>query len=640
MESDPILGSLNPAQREAVLAVKGPVLILAGAGSGKTKTLTHRLAYLLKEGLADPTEVLCLTFTNKAAGEMRQRVETLLSKLGERSIRLPWLGTFHSLSSKLLRLELDQAFLGWDSKFVIYDEADTLTAVKRAMVDLNLDQKQFVPRAIRGQISDAKNQLVGPEEYERYAVGHFSQVVSLVYQRYASLLKSANALDFDDLLLLVLRLFKDRPEVLQKYRERFKYILVDEYQDTNLPQYQLVRLLAEPKRNLFVIGDDWQSIYSWRGANFRNILDFQKDYKEAQVFKLEQNYRSTGRILEAAQAVIVRNQDRSDKKLWTEGPIGPPITLVGCLNEKDEAEFVVREILGLVQSGAGGGMLNDVNSLSECVILYRTNAQSRALEELLVKYALPYQIVGGVRFYERKEIKDILAYLRLIVNPKDKVSLERVINLPARGIGAKTVKEVLSLGLESVEVWPEKARAFMALMADLRAKAEQLKSVSEVIDLVVKRIEFGRYLQDGSIEGEARFENVQELISAAMGKEDLNSFLEEVALLQDIDESFTGGTAGKYDGRLTLMTLHAAKGLEFPVVFIVGMEEGVLPHTRALTEKDQLEEERRLVYVGMTRAMYRLYLVYAYERRLFGLLQTNPPSRFISEIPVELIEKI
>lgn len=649
MQPSQLLEGLNPEQQLAVETTEGPVLILAGAGSGKTKALTHRFAYLLREKQVSPLSVLCVTFTNKAAGEMRSRIARLLGQPPE-SFSLPWLGTFHSICTRILRRELSNSSLGFTSSFVIYDESDMISATKRAMEDLHLDQKQFNPRAVHSQISSAKNELVTVDEYKQFAVGAFQAVVVQVYKRYNELLKKANALDFDDILIKTLELFETHPEVLARYQERFRYIMVDEYQDTNKAQYRFIKLLGLQHKNVFVIGDDWQSVYSWRGADFRNILDFHKDYPEATIIKLEQNYRSTQTILDAAQAVITRNEERSDKRLWTDGAVGTPVTIVECLNEKDEGEFIVREVKGLVRSGDFTG----VRSLSDCVVLYRTNAQSRQLEETLIRASIPYKIIGGVKFYDRKEIKDALAYLRLLLNPSDWVSLERVINVPARGIGPKTVLQLREVdvasaitGLAGLEGQPAKVQQFFTMMHALRswhqsgANGDTERPVPTVIEEVLIRTGYREYVKDGSIEGEGRWENLQELIGSAEKSLTLADFLEQVALVQDTDESKEERGKGEYfDGALTLMTLHGAKGLEFPVVFMAGMEEGIFPHSRALEDKQQMEEERRLAYVGMTRAMKRLYLLHAFERRLFGMAQLNAPSRFVNEIPPELTDKI
>lgn len=626
-----ILDGLNEQQRLAVTTTEGPVLILAGAGSGKTKALTHRFAYLLQEREVSPQQIFCVTFTNKAAGEMRERITTLLGK----DTYLPWLGTFHRVCVRILRQELDTAALGISSRFVIYDESDMQSTVKRAMQELDIDQKQYTPRAVLNQIGGAKNELLYPEEYGRFAMGPFQRVVEVVYRRYQDLLKVANALDFDDILLLTIRLFRERPEVLARYQERFRYIMVDEYQDTNKAQYLLVKQLANKHRNLFVIGDDWQSVYSWRGADFRNILDFHKDYPNATVIKLEQNYRSTQTILEAAQAVISLNEERSDKILWTDGPSGTPITIVSCLNERDEGDFIIREATGLLR----GGDYTGVRSLDDCVVLYRTNAQSRLLEECLLRAGIAYRMVGGVRFYDRKEVKDMLAYLRLTINPNDWVSLERIVNVPARGIGPKTLACLRDPDQGEL---PLKIQSFLNMMEELRARLATAKDLRVFIEDVAVRTGYKAFIKDGSIEGESRWENVLELIGAAEQAGSIEAFLEQAALVEELEEMGRRGVQGegKGEGAITLMTLHAAKGLEFPVVFMAGMEEGIFPHNRSLETKQEMEEERRLAYVGMTRAMKRLYLLYASERRLYGLLQTNPPSRFIKEIPEELVEHI
>ena len=624
-----LLNDLNEQQRLAVTTTEGPVLILAGAGSGKTKALTHRYAYLQREKHISPLEILCVTFTNKAAGEMRERIARLLGRPSQSSFSLPWLGTFHSVCVRILRREAEVA--GLSRSFAIFDEGDVLSAIKRAMDELKVDQKQYAPSSIRSQISGAKNEMLTPGQYEQFAMGPFQRIVHLVYERYTTLLRAANALDFDDLLLRTIQLFQTEPNILAEYQQRFRYIMVDEYQDTNRAQYLLIKLLAEKRRNLFVIGDDWQSVYSWRGADFRNILDFERDYPDATVIKLEQNYRSTQMILSAAQAVIEKNEQRSKKGLWSERGEGVPVSLVECLNEKDEAEFIAREIKGLVSSGLYPG----IHSLDDCVVLYRTNAQSRALEEAFLRYTLPYRVVGGVKFYERKEVKDILAYVRLIANPEDWVSLERIINVPTRGIGAKTIATLRSTGTNNLAILPTKVQSFFSLITQLRKETEG-KAADEVVEAVLDKTQYRKSLKDGSIEGEARIENVQELVTAASRSETLEEFLEQVALVQEVEVS----PEERGDGSATLMTIHAAKGLEYSVVFIAGMEEGIFPHSRALAEKTEMEEERRLAYVGMTRAKERLYLLFAFERRIYGLMTSNPRSRFIEDIPEDLVEKV
>lgn len=629
-----LLLTLNPEQQLSVTTTEGPVLILAGAGSGKTKALTHRFAYLLRERHISPLQILCVTFTNKAAGEMRSRIGRLLGYQLEQVVSLPWLGTFHSVCVRILRRELNHSALGLSGSFVIFDESDAQTAVKRALLECKLDPKQYNPSAIRSQISGAKNEMLSPSQYEQFAMGPWQKAVHLVYVRYQHLLKEANALDFDDLLLKTIELFTLHPELLARYQERFRYIMVDEYQDTNRAQYLLIKLLAAKNRNLFVIGDDWQSVYSWRGADFRNILDFEKDYPDAKVIKLEQNYRSTQRILAAAQAVIDKNEQRSDKTLWTDRGEGAFINLVECLNEKDEAEFVCREVKGLLASTQH----SSVESYDDCVVLYRTNAQSRSMEEALLRYKLPYRVVGGVKFYERKEIKDVIAYVRVLVNPADWVSMERIINVPARGIGEKTTTSLRELGLDQPELLPKKVQDFLQLLSLLRAKTAG-KPAAETIEIILEETKYRKFLKEQGIEGEARLENVNELLTAASRAESMDDFLEQVALVQDAENAVEQDANAK-DGCITLMTMHAAKGLEFPVVFIIGMEEGIFPHSRALAEKNEMEEERRLAYVGMTRAKEKLYLMYAFERRIYGLLQSNPRSRFIDDIPEELVEQL
>jgi DNA helicase II / ATP-dependent DNA helicase PcrA len=640
-----LLTGLNEQQQQAVITTTGPVLILAGAGSGKTKALTHRFAYLIQEAQISPLSILCVTFTNKAAQEMRDRISRLT---GGGTERYPWLGTFHSIAVRILRRELDKTGLGYTSSFTIYDAGDSLTATKRAMEILNIDQKQYNPRSVHAQISGAKNEMVSCAEYGQFAIGPFQRVVFSVYQEYEKLLKQANALDFDDILMILVKVFQGYPEILAEYQRRFAYIMVDEYQDTNRVQYLLVKMLAAGHQNIFVIGDDWQSVYSWRGADFRNILDFHKDYPAATIIKLEQNYRSTQTILDAAQAVITKNKDRSDKKLWTDGPTGSPISVVEVLNEREEGEFIVRECKALVKSAA----FTAVHSLDDCVILYRTNAQSRLLEETLVRLGLPYRMVGGIKFYERKEVKDLLAYARLLCNPQDWASLDRIINVPARGIGPKSASQIREIntaaiirGDQSATGLAPKVAGFFTMINQLygwyvRADEQKLP-IRTILEEIYHKTGYRDFTKDGTIEGESRHENILELIGSAERHESLQEFLENVALVQDSDEQRElSAEQGMVPGQVTLMTLHAAKGLEFPVVFMVGMEEGIFPHTRSLDDKTQMEEERRLAYVGITRAMHRLYLIHAFERRLYGQFQSNSPSRFIAEIPQELTETL
>lgn len=613
-----ILDSLNEQQKLAVTTTEGPVLILAGAGSGKTKALTHRIAYLIKEKNIHPQNILAVTFTNKAAEEMKKRISLLLSPNSSQSpFILPWMGTFHSICAKILRKEIHN--LGFRRSFTIYDEDESSSAIKNAMETLNIDKKQYNPKTIKNFISGAKNELMNPKTYSRYSKGPFGEVVIRVYEQYQKDLKIANALDFDDLLVKTVELFSNPttggPEILRRWQELFRYILIDEYQDTNTVQYRLVQLLSQKYQNICVVGDDFQSIYGFRGANFKNILDFEKDYPKAVVIKMEQNYRSTKNIITAAQKVIEHNLMRSEKELWTKNEDGLPATIYEAQNEIDEIEFIITEILALQR----------LSSLNDFVILYRTNAQSRIIEEIFLQNKIPYRLIGALRFYNRKEVKDILSYLKLMVNPQDKVSLKRVINTPVRGIGEKTYKE---LDMENPKI-----KNFFALMENLRTLSEKLK-VDELIDEIATATSYKSFILDGTEEGEMRWENIEELKSVAAKSENLEEFLENVALVSDIDSYDRSAEA------VTLMTFHNAKGLEFPTVFMIGLEEGLFPHSNCLFDPSELEEERRLCYVGMTRAQKRLYLTHARSRMIYGSTQTNMPSRFIGEIPEELKERI
>ena len=618
-----ILRDLNEKQIDAVITTEGPVLILAGAGSGKTKALTHRIAYLIKEKKVHPQNILAVTFTNKAAGEMKLRIDRLLgalrSKKGthEQIFQLPWMGTFHSVCAKILRKEIQN--LGYRRSFVIYDEDESLLAIKHAMDDLEIDKKQYNPKTIKNFISGAKNELLTPRKYTPYARGHFGEIVVKVYEQYQKDLKTANALDFDDLIMKTVELFENPPAgghaILSRWQNLFRYILIDEYQDTNFAQYRLVKLLAEKYKNICVVGDDFQAIYGFRGANFRNILDFEKDYPKAKVIKMEQNYRSTKNIIAAAQKVIEKNILRSEKELWTENEEGLPATVYEAQNEIDETDFIRLEIEAL----------RNFHKLNDFVILYRTNAQSRILEEIFMQNQIPYRLVGALRFYERKEIKDISSYLKLVLNPDDKVSLKRILNVPPRGIGEKTSK--------ILDKEHPKVKKFFEMMEYLREGSKKIK-VPDLIDEITNTTGYKNWILDGTEEGEMRWENIEELKSVAQKAVNLEEFLEQVALISDIDNYDNSADA------ITLMTLHNAKGLEFPVVFIVGMEEGLFPHANSMFEPAELEEERRLCYVGMTRAQKRLYLTYATSRMLFGAVQSNQPSRFISEIPEELVERL
>ena len=629
-----LLEGLNPEQQRAVKTTEGPLLIQAGAGSGKTKTLTHRIAYLIASKKATPYNILAVTFTNKAAKEMRARVAVLLGESADNRGFMPFMGTFHGICVRLLRQ--DGEAVGVPRSFVIFDETDRQAAVKQVSRQLMIDEKAFPARVMSSLISSAKNEMIGPAEYSHAAASPAQHTAAKIYPLYEKALHEASALDFDDLINRAVQMLKTKPEVRGKWQDQFKYIMIDEYQDTNAAQYTLVNLLTNKQNNIAVVGDDWQSIYSWRGADFRNILKFEKDYKDCTVIKLEQNYRSTRHILDAAHAVITKNDQRSDKKLWTAIDGGLPVQIVPVGNERAEGEAVIRRIREGVDSGR--------RHFRDYAVLYRTNAQSRSIEENLVHYGIPYRIVGGVRFYDRKEIKDVIAYLRLIYQPEDRVSFERIVNVPARGIGAKSLQTFLGwqvdgqLSLEQalteVENCPDltsKARKALSELGDILSSlrtVNQDAAVTGLIDSLLRRIDYLNYLDDGTPQGEARQENVRELLSVAREYQELglDGFLEEVALVSDLDGAdFTNDA-------VTLMTLHAAKGLEFPVVFMSGMEESIFPHSRALYDQSEMEEERRLCYVGMTRAKQELYMMYASTRLLYGGLQHNPPSRFLSEI--------
>ena len=628
-----LLKGLNPEQQRAVITTEGPLLIQAGAGSGKTKTLTHRIAYIIASHKATPYNILAVTFTNKAAREMRERIARLLGEDADNRSFMPFMGTFHSICVRLLRQDGDQ--LGIPRNFVIFDESDRLSAVKQASRRFSIDEKAFPPRVLSSLISNAKNDMIGPAEYQGLAGSPTQAAASKVYPAYEKTLKDAGALDFDDLILKTVRMLEMAPDVRSKWQNQFRYVLIDEYQDTNAAQYKLIKMLVGEQRNIAVVGDDWQSIYSWRGADFRNILNFERDYADTTVIKLEQNYRSTKSILDAAHSIITKNQQRSDKKLWTSAGNGLPVQVVQAPNQRAEAEMIIRRIDSMVRAGQ--------RRYNDYAVLYRTNAQSRAIEESFVRYGIPYRVVGGVRFYDRKEIKDIIAYLRLIYQPEDFVSFERIANVPARGLGAKSIENFyawaraaggLLKGLQTVQDCPDltaKAKTGLSELADIILRYRELMddtAVAGIVDSLLRRLDYVAYLDDGTIQGESRVENVRELISVAKAYEDvgLDGFLEEVSLISDLDSADLSSNA------VTLMTLHAAKGLEFPVVFMTGLEESVLPHSRALYDQKEMEEERRLMYVGMTRAKQELYLLYATSRVLYGGVQYNPPSRFISDI--------
>ena len=639
---NPIFDTLNDRQCEAVKHTEGPLLITAGAGSGKTKVLTCRIAHLLELGVA-PYRILAITFTNKAAKEMKERVTNLVGAQAD-SI---WLSTFHSFCAKLLRFEVD-GFHGYTRNFTIYDSSDQLVLVKDCLKKLNLDDKQFMPRSVLGTISSAKNVLMDAKAFAAKASDFYEQKVADVYALYQEKLRENNAVDFDDLLFLAVRLLQEKEDVREKYQSRFQYILVDEYQDTNHAQYALTKILAARWRNICVVGDADQSIYACRGADIRNIIDFTRDYPDAASIKLEQNYRSTKTILHAANAVIDNNESRPKKTLWTENPAGNKIIHYQAQTEHDEADYIA-------------GVIYNRHEIShepygDMAILFRTNAQSRVLEEKLMRYAIPYTMVGGTKFYDRKEIKDVLAYLRLLYNPEDSLSLTRIINVPKRNIGATTMEHVAAYAeeqgislfeaLSSTDEIPVTKRArtslenFAAMIFDLLNDIEG-KDVLSLIETVIKQTGYGDMLDkeaEHDPQGESRKENVGEFLSVAKDYMDSNpdgnlqDFLENVALVSDVDDFESS------DSKVTLMTLHAAKGLEFPVVFLTGLDEGLFPHSRTLLDPAQVEEERRLAYVGITRAERQLYVTNAITRTMYGRISAYMPSRFLAEIPPQLME--
>jgi DNA helicase-2/ATP-dependent DNA helicase PcrA len=641
-----ILAELNPAQKEAVEAINGPVLILAGPGSGKTRVITHRVAYLMRVVGIKPHNILAVTFTNKAAREMESRLNALV---GEQVKNLT-LGTFHAICARILRR--DGQAIGIDPKFVIYDDDDQISLLKKSLQQLGLDPKQYAPRALQSVISNAKSQMLTPSDFSRKGRSYFEEITQRVYERYEKLITASSALDFDDLLGKVVELFRKSPETLLRYQSRYLHIQVDEFQDTNLVQYELIKQLAGKYRNICVVGDPDQSIYSWRSADVRNILNFEKDFPDAKVVLLEQNYRSTKLILEAASGVISANRQRKEKGLWTENEVGFPVSVIETYTEQEEAQYVVNEIDNLVRRG-------EVKP-GDCAVMYRTNAQSRVLEEAFIRYGTPYKLVAGTRFYERREVKDIVAYLRLIQNPLDSVSLLRIINVPQRGIGQQSLDELsrwagaqgvteyraLQLLAESKDTsaeLPFTARTvkaltgFAVMLENIIGKKQDLNTV-ELFDLLIENIGYKKYLE-AMPDGEERWENTLELRGVAQDyrdlspQEGLSAFLESVALVSDVDS-----LVEKSD-TVTLITLHQAKGLEFPVVFIVGMEDGILPHFKSIDDPTQLEEERRLCYVGITRAGKRIYLVRAFRRHLMGASTVNRPSRFLRDIPSQLIAK-
>ncbi|WP_050613887.1 DNA helicase PcrA [Bacillus testis] len=641
--SEQLVKGLNPEQRKAVQTTDGPLLIMAGAGSGKTRVLTHRIAYLMLEKEVAPWNILAITFTNKAAREMKERIGRLLGPDAENI----WISTFHSMCVRILRRDIDR--IGYNRNFTILDSTDQQTVIKQILKDLNLDPKKYDHRALLAAISSAKNELVNPEEYDKTAADYFSRVVSDVYKEYERRLRKNQSLDFDDLIMKTILLFQRVPEVLSYYQRKFQYIHVDEYQDTNRAQYMLVKMMAARFKNLCVVGDSDQSIYRWRGADIANILSFEKDYPDANVILLEQNYRSTKRILQAANEVISNNSNRKPKKLWTENLEGNKIVYFNADNEQAEAAFVVGKILEMTK--------NNGRKLSDVAVLYRTNAQSRVMEDYLLKSNLPYSIVGGVKFYDRKEIKDILAYLRLISNPDDDISLRRVINVPKRGIGSTSLDKIADFArmqdtsmfealqnIDLIGLSPKIRKAaieFIDLIKNYSNMQEYL-SVTELVEEVLDKSGYKDMLKaEKSIESQSRLENLDEFLSVTQNFEkaseddkSLIAFLTDLALVADIDQLDKEETP---QDSVTLMTLHSAKGLEFPVVFLMGMEEGVFPHSRSLMEEDEMEEERRLAYVGITRAEQELFLTNSQMRTLFGRTNCNPVSRFITEIPDDLL---
>ncbi|EGP4801585.1 DNA helicase PcrA [Enterococcus faecium] len=645
-----LLNGMNPRQKEAVLQTDGPLLLMAGAGSGKTRVLTHRIAYLIEEKEVNPWNILAITFTNKAAKEMKERVNAILASGGEDV----WVSTFHSMCVRILRRDVD--FIGYNRNFTIIDSSEQLTLMKRILKELNIDPKKYDPRSILGTISQAKNSLQTPQDFAKMQGSYYEEIAAKCYAAYQKELQYNQCMDFDDLIMNTIRLFEEHPDSLTYYQNKFHYIHVDEYQDTNHAQYTLVNLLAGRFRNLCVVGDADQSIYGWRGADMQNILDFEKDYPDAAVILLEQNYRSTKNILSAANQVIENNSNRKPKNLWTENKEGNKITYYRADNERDETRFIVDRMQEEIRSNH--------RNYGDFAILYRTNAQSRVMEETLLKANIPYKMVGGHKFYDRKEIKDILAYLNVLANPQDSISFERIVNSPKRGIGPGSIEKLRSFA--SLHEWPLLEAAQNVDLANIGGKAgQQLGAFGEMIQEVTQMIPYltvteltkevldrSGYLEDlkiqNTLEAQARIENLEEFLTvtqefdkqfeqqneedADASEEKLTVFLNDLALVSDIDNLEEDAS------QVTLMTLHAAKGLEFPVVFLIGLEEGVFPLSRALMEESELEEERRLAYVGITRAEEALYLTNAFSRTLYGRTQYNRPSRFVEEIDQELLE--
>jgi len=643
--AEELLHGLNPMQKEAVKTVNGPLLIMAGAGSGKTRVLTHRIAYLLGEKGVAPWNILAITFTNKAAREMQERIFNLVGKDAEDI----WVSTFHSMCVRILRRDIDR--IGFNRSFTILDTTDQLTVIKNILKEKNLDSKKFDPRSILGSISSAKNELQTANDYTRDAFTPYEKVVGEIYASYQDRLRKNHSLDFDDLIMMTITLFERVPEVLQFYQRKFQYIHVDEYQDTNHAQYKIVKLLAEQFKNICVVGDSDQSIYRWRGADISNILSFEKDYDNAQVILLEQNYRSTQTILDAANAVITNNSNRKPKKLWTENGQGNTINYFRAASEQDEGYFVAGKLAEWKKEGA--------HQYSDVAILYRTNAQSRAMEEVLVKSNIPYKMVGGVKFYDRKEIKDLLAYLRFIANPNDEISFSRIINVPKRGVGATSVDKVINYSIandlslsdtfEQIDFVGLSAKITNAIgefhnMTKNWQQMQEYLSVTELVEEVLEKTGYIQMLKDeNTIESASRIENIEEFLTVTNSFEEssedksLVSFLTDLALVSDIDQADKDEDTSD---EVILMTLHSAKGLEFPVVFLIGMEEGIFPHSRSLMDEEEMEEERRLAYVGITRAEKQLYITNAQTRTLYGRTSVNQESRFINEIPEELLDRM
>ncbi len=600
---DNLLKDLNEEQQKAVLSTQGPMIILAGAGSGKTRVLTHKVLYLMLEKQIEPESILMITFTNKAAQEMKQRMEKMLNEAKSASGR-PWIATFHSMCAKILRIE--GKHLGFSEKFVIYDSQDQIDTVKEAMIRVDVSVKDFKPRSVLSTISGAKNELISAAEYLNFAKGHFQETVSKIYPMYQQILKENDALDFDDLILQTIKLLRENEEVLKKYQYRFEYLLVDEYQDTNRAQYILTKLLSNKWKNICVVGDFSQSIYSWRGADYRNLIRFKDDFSGTKTFSLSQNYRSTQKILDGASEVISKNKSHPVLKLWTENGEGEEIELFEAQNEQEEADFIIETIIK-----------NNIKNLTDIAVLYRTNAQSRIVEESLLHHGVPYVLIGGTRFYERKEIKDVLSYLKVLDNPKDKVSYKRIEKMGKRRL--------------------EKYLEYKKKIQDKNSQIQD-QSTIDLLDGVIRATDYLDKYDEKIEEDRARLENIKELRSVAINFPDLTDFLENVALVEQEYNSHKSDTSEKRNA-ITLMTLHAAKGLEFPIVFMIGMEEGLFPHSRSIMDRTQLEEERRLCYVGMTRAMNKLYLSYARRRLFFGQRTNNMVSRFIMELPEHVISQ-